>query len=539
MIESLRANFWLVIPVLIIIPTIITTVVIHEIAEKEIVDLSIDFTIQENEFQVKEITSNVESIYELIESKMDFITASAKIDGIVSEEENQRLNQVFDELNKIVPITITITDKDYRVFYSKGQNFFPTDSVIDNFPSIVDSSTTMKTTVGHVFQDSRTQVLLSNPYSIEDDDSFGGTVLVSFALEDIIKQHGNIETEEESFLFVIDKNYDIIVDPVLVGHNLFDEAVIGHIGLEEKEAAHYDHVLGEEKFYTSVYTNNLGERVDTGSPVMINDEIEYFLFVITPTAPMKDQIAEITFADQIQTVALLAIVGFFVIGFSLKQRKKIKTDKLAMIGQLSSNIAHDIRNPLGAIRNASIIINKENNDENKKISREVDRIKTSTKRISHQVEEVLNYVRTTPLNLKDQSILKTIEESIASIDIPDNITIQQPKSDISFPHDKEKILIVFVNIILNAIQAIDQKQGKISISIEEKRSEVTVIFENSGPEIPEDVLPKLFEPLFTTRLKGTGLGLLSCKNIIEQHNGDISVSQMPVTFSVKISKNLK
>lgn len=64
-------------------------------------------------------------------------------------------------------------------------------------------------------------------------------------------------------------------------------------------------------------------------------------------------------------------------------------------------------------------------------------------------------------------------------------------------------------------------------------------FENSGPAIPDNVLSKLFEPLFTTRLKGTGLGLSSCKNIIEQHEGGISVSQMPVTFSIKISRNLK
>ena len=92
--------------------------------------------------------------------------------------------------------------------------------------------------------------------------------LVSFALRGYNQTTWkHVETEEESFLFVIDKNYDIIVDPVLVGSNLFDETVIGHIGLEEKEAAHYDHVLGEERFYTSVYTNNLGERIDTGSPV--------------------------------------------------------------------------------------------------------------------------------------------------------------------------------------------------------------------------------------------------------------------------------
>ena len=100
-------------------------------------------------------------------------------------------------------------------------------------------------------------------------------------------------------------------------------------------------------------------------------------------------------------------------------------------------------------------------------------------------------------------------------------------------------MIVFVNIILNAIPAIDKENGTISISLQEKSSDVTIHFENSGPQISEDTLSKLFEPLFTTRLEGTGLGLSSCKNIIEQHKGSISVSQMPVTFSVNVSKNLK
>ena len=537
MMESIKTNFWLMVPALIIIPIIVATVIIHEKEEQDIVNLSIEFAIQENEFKVKEIASNVESIYELIDSKIDFITAAATIDGIISEEEDNRLNTVFEELNEIVPFTIAISDKNYKVFYLQGDDSFPIDSTVNNYPSIIESSKSMKTTIGHIFEDSKVKVLLSNPYYV--GDSFEGTVIASFALEDIVAQHGNIESEDEEFLFIIDKNYDIIVDPVLVGHNLFDETVIGHIGLEENEARHYDHVLGEEKFYTSVYSNNLGERIDTGSPIMINGEIEYFLFIISPTAPMRNLIADMTFVDQAQTTALLVIVGFFVIGFSLKQRKKIKNDKLAIIGKLSSNIAHDIRNPLGTIQNSRIIIEKENDDRNERISRELNRIKTSTKRISHQIEEVLNYVRTTPLHLRQNSLLKTIQDAINSIDIPETIDVKLPQNNVTFVYDQEKILIVFVNVILNAIQAIDGKNGHISISVDEKRSDVIVNVENSGPAISDDVLPKLFEPLFTTRLKGTGLGLSSCKNIIEQHDGSMSINQMPVKFSIKISKNLK
>ena len=537
MMKSIKENFWFFVPAIIIIPVIITTIIIHEKAENEIIAMTIDYMIIENERNVKEIASNIESIYEIIDSKLDFISATANIDGVVSQEEHQRLEVFFEEINQVVPIGITITNEDFEVFYSKGDSAFLIGSSIDNFQHIIDSSKSMKTTIGHVIEDGKAQVLLSRPYG--DDNGFRGIALITFALDDIVSKHGNIETEDEEFLFVIDKNYDIIVDPVLVGENLFGESVVGYIGLEGKEAEHYEHVLGEEKFYTSVYTNNLGERVDTGIPIRFNGEVEYFLFIIAPTASTYEFIGDITALDQIQTVALMIIIGVFVIGFSLKQRRKIKSDKLAIIGQLSSNIAHDIRNPLGAIRSASIIIEKENKNENKIISRELDRLKISTKRISHQVEEVLNYVRITPLQLKQNSILKTINESINSIDVPENISISLPQKDIQFVFDKEKILIVFINIVLNAIQSIGETKGYIKIDLEEYESEIIVHLENSGPSIPENDLHKLFEPLFTTRLKGTGLGLSSCKNIISQHRGAISVTQEPVRFSIRLPKNLE
>ena len=537
MIRSFRENFWLIIPVLIIIPIIVTAIIIHEKSEQEMIEMAMEHVIEESELKTKDISSNIESTYELIDSKFDFLIASAKVDGVVSEEEEENINRVFEELNQITPTAIMLVDKNSQVYYSKGNEAFLTNSSVGAIFNGDNPFDTDKPTIHHIYEDSKARVVFSHPYS--NSEGFHGLAIMIFELEVLIAKHGNIETEDKPFLFVIDKNYDIIVDPVLVGENLFEESVVGYIGLEGKEAEHYENVLGQERFYTSVYTNNLGERIDTGTPVRVNDKIEYFLFVITPTAPIHNEIAGITFTVQIQTVALMIVTGFFVIGFSLKQRKKIKVDKLTMIGQLSSNIAHDIRNPLGTIRNSSIIIEKENKDNNKMISRELKRIKISTKRISHQVEEVLNYVRTTPLHLKQKSILETIQESIESTDVPENIMIKMPQNDVTFVYDKEKILIVFVNVILNAIQAIDEKQGHISISIDEKRSDVVIHFENSGPPIPDEVLPKLFEPLFTTRLKGTGLGLSSCKNIIEQHRGTIVVNQTPVVFSIKISKNLE
>ena len=537
--NSLKSNFWLFVPAIVMIPVIITSLSIHETSENEIINSYIEYKITENEFKAKEISSNIESTYELIDSKIDFLIGTADIDGVISDDELQRLESVHAELNQITPISFTLVDKNFNVFYSKGDTAFTLGTSVADLNSLIDSSQILKTTVGHIFEDSQATVLLSNPYT-DSNGNFHGIVVASFDLSEILQTHGNILTEDEEFLFVLDKKFDFIVDPVLVGDNWFDEDVIEYIGVKGKEAEHYDTFFENQELISSVYTNNLGERVDTGIPIRVNGNVEYFLGIIYPTAPIYDEIASIISLDQIQTVALMVIFSAFVIAFSLKQRKTIKKDKLAIIGHLSSNIAHDIRNPLGAIKSSSVIIEKENNSQNNIISREIERIQLSTKRISHQVEEVLNYVRTTPLNLKKKSLTQTINEAVGSITIPENISLTLPKNDdTELFFDKDKLLIVFVNLILNAIQAIGENSGKIKINFVESNSNVTINFENSGPAIPEHIVSKIFEPLFTTRLKGTGLGLSSCRNIVNQHKGNLTVTQMPVTFSVSIPKNLE
>ena len=119
---------------------------------------------------------------------------------------------------------------------------------------------------------------------------------------------------------------------------------------------------------------------------------------------------------------------------------------------------------------------------------------------------------------------------------PKNIQLNLPQNDLTVNFDYEKMLIEFVNILLNAVQSIGENKGKISITTYETSSDTIIKFENSGPNIPTKELGKVFDTLFTTKLEGTGLGLSSCKNIIEQHGGEIKVSNNPVIFSIKIPK---
>ena len=103
--------------------------------------------------------------------------------------------------------------------------------------------------------------------------------------------------------------------------------------------------------------------------------------------------------------------------------------------------------------------------------------------------------------------------------------------------DPIKLDAVFINLVVNSIQALHEG-GTIEIKISEKDNLAILEFIDSGEGINQEDLDKVFEPLFTTKQKGTGLGLASCKNIIEQHNGEITVKNNPTTFTIILPKTI-
>ena len=157
-------------------------------------------------------------------------------------------------------------------------------------------------------------------------------------------------------------------------------------------------------------------------------------------------------------------------------------------------------------------------------------------RISHQVNDVLDFIRPQPLAKKTISLLSCISESLSSLKIPRNIKIQLPIEDVLIYGDFHSLQIVFKNLILNAVQAIGTLSGQIIIRIVECDKYNIIEIEDSGPGFTEDKKSEIFEPLITSKQEGTGLGLLSCKNIIESHGGVIKVQLNPTRFIIFLPK---
>jgi len=207
--------------------------------------------------------------------------------------------------------------------------------------------------------------------------------------------------------------------------------------------------------------------------------------------------------------------------YAKEEIKDLKEKRLMIIGELSARIAHDIRNPLTIIRTSLEVLNSTDDSSLQKYTKYFSLMNNATVRISHQVDDVLNFVKPTRLRLKLHSLSKIISNSVERIQTQ-KTEISLPNSDLQLICDEEWIEVLLINLVLNAIQSMDN-QGKIEIRIKDLGSDILLEIQDYGPGIPEELLPKIFDPLFTTRQTGTGLGLPSCKNIVEKHNGNISV----------------
>ena len=243
----------------------------------------------------------------------------------------------------------------------------------------------------------------------------------------------------------------------------------------------------------------------------------------------------------VNIVVHVFMIIYIISIFKKESEERVKNERFASIGEFASNIAHDIKNPLAVITNSLQIIQRslpspKSDTRNDLIKKEIEHIFVSVKRIDHQVEEVLNYVKNVPMSTSENSLLAVLKDAKETVIAPSNIQIELPTNDIKIICDENQIHVVFVNLFRNAIQAISSDMGTIRVKIMDLKDEVQIDIANSGPPISKKELPNLFEPLFTNKMEGTGLGLTSCKNIITRHNGTIHVSSEPVVFTIKLPK---
>ena len=220
-----------------------------------------------------------------------------------------------------------------------------------------------------------------------------------------------------------------------------------------------------------------------------------------------------------------------------KTKELIESERFAAIGILSGKLAHELRTPLTVIKGSvGIIKHKKGTEIDNSVIEKLELMEESISRMNHQVEKVLNFVQKYPLDKKEESLKKIIQKSISLLRNNPNITIHAPKNDVIYKCDSTKMEIAIGNILLNAVQAIAKEIGQIVVEINELPNSVKITIQDSGNGVPENIGEEIFNPLVSTKMDGTGLGLSSVKNIVEQHDGTVIFSNNPTTFTITLPK---
>ncbi|MFQ5800759.1 MAG: ATP-binding protein [Candidatus Hydrothermarchaeales archaeon] len=220
------------------------------------------------------------------------------------------------------------------------------------------------------------------------------------------------------------------------------------------------------------------------------------------------------------------------------QEQLLKSERLASIGQLAASMAHELRNPLGVIKNVSYYLNMALRKSDEKVTKHLKILDQELSTSNKIITDLLDFSSGKEPVLQKVDINKTVKDSLKNLSVAKNIEVVE-KYVGSLPKimaDSDQLKRVFINILINSLQAMPDG-GTLSVKTEKTDDTISISFTDTGVGIPEKDLPQVFEPLFTTKTKGIGLGLALSRQIVELHGGSIEARSevgKGTTFTIKL-----
>jgi signal transduction histidine kinase len=221
------------------------------------------------------------------------------------------------------------------------------------------------------------------------------------------------------------------------------------------------------------------------------------------------------------------------------QEQLVRHEKLAMLGQLAGGVGHELRNPLGVINSAVYYLKLVQPDADEKIKTYHSIIEQEVNTAGRIINDLLDFGRIVSPDCQPVSIPELIQRVLTRFPAPPSVHVQ-----LNLPASLPKVFVdplhleqVLGNLTTNACQAMKDREdgGKLTISASLKKNQVAISVKDTGTGISPENMQKLFEPLFTTKLRGIGLGLAVSKKLAEANGGRIAVSSEPgqgATFTV-------
>jgi signal transduction histidine kinase len=227
------------------------------------------------------------------------------------------------------------------------------------------------------------------------------------------------------------------------------------------------------------------------------------------------------------------------------ERRISESERLAHIVQLTTSLAHEIRNPLSSIK-MSIQMALKSADIGGNGRRIMEISATEISRLEHILTEMLDFARPVTLKLEPGSIIEVINSCLRLL----NVKIRDKKLRVEKKllrgiqpvlMDREKMEQAIINVLLNAIEVLPI-EGKISIAARYRgypEQAIALYFTDNGPGASEEDLPYIFDPFFSRKTKGTGLGLFNVKRLVEAHGGTVAAKRINNGFSMRLTLPIK
>lgn len=331
---------------------------------------------------------------------------------------------------------------------------------------------------------------------------------------------------------------DLLVSSLPIG--LIATADDGTIRIFNKSAENMveieaDNVLGElpEKVLPIELANEL-KQGDGENPGVVQKEIyccegsnfkRSLMTISLPVMDSKDRFAGITLL--IQDVSRVKEL----------QQELRRNERLAALGKMAAGVAHELRNPLSSIKGLALLL-KGKNKADTDAETTADILVQEVERLNRSIGELLDYARPQKLELKAIDICDVVEKAVSLI----AVDVESARIDLQLScdtglrvkGDRDKLNQVFLNLLLNSLQAIEEG-GRLGIRAEREGNMIICTIEDDGCGIDEEHVTRVFDPYFTTKKDGTGLGLAMSAKIIEEHSGSIefkSVLEKGTTVTV-------
>jgi PAS domain S-box-containing protein len=215
------------------------------------------------------------------------------------------------------------------------------------------------------------------------------------------------------------------------------------------------------------------------------------------------------------------------------QSELIRQERLATLGQLTATVSHELRNPLGVIRTSAYVVREGLNGAPPRVERSLDRIERNVVRCDRIIDEMLDFTRISELVPETTAIDDWLAGVLEEQSLPRGVTLLRefglPGTHIGV--DRDRLRRAVINVFDNACQAMIEDRNEragageyfLTVRTGVAAGRVELIFEDTGPGIPPEIHPKVFEPLFSTKGFGVGLGLSVVHQVMEQHGGGITI----------------